>query len=379
MSELKTTSAPLPKVHYLRSGAELSSGLWTVAGGYNNPLVLIDDGVVHAHPGEFKRLLSEVGPMRLVKSDSSEPAKADIMALAKDPRIKHPDVIIAIGGGSAIDRSKALSILLAPGNEYELPESFEAIGQFRRNLPVIACPTTAGPGAEASPALIYSTKTGRKTAVVDVRLVPSTVIVWPDGATTLPIERSLACICDGVAHGLESAMNPDASWIAAEVSMVSAERLVDLARILTQNPFDQMVRSRLAEVSILCAYGLRRSSVGAIHEAAALLTSQYPLRHSTAVSLVLRAFMDCTELRAILAQSHSHSNRLMNKLDSLLRYGNWFRALVPAGIDIVQTPNLTEIVNNATERGRLQPLMNSERLWTSFFAQIRSTFNKGDD
>ena len=94
-------------------------------------------------------------------------------------------LLVAVGGGSAIDTAKCIGLLLTHGGH---PRDWEDFGALRRDpLPTIAIPTTAGTGSEVSPsAVITDTVRKKKMNLFDTRNCPRVALVDPDLTLSCP-------------------------------------------------------------------------------------------------------------------------------------------------------------------------------------------------
>jgi alcohol dehydrogenase class IV len=113
------------------------------------------------------------------------------------------DVVIGIGGGSCIDHAKVVSLLLVHGG---LPRDY--YGEFKvpgRSLPVVAVPTTAGTGSEATPvAVIADPDREMKVGISSPYLIPHTALVDPELTYTCPPGLTADTAADALTHCIES-------------------------------------------------------------------------------------------------------------------------------------------------------------------------------
>ena len=137
----------------------------------------------------------------------SEPTTSDIERGTELARKTNCNVIIGIGGGSAIDSAKAIAAL-AP-NKGELTDYLEVIGKGRKleekPLPCIAIPTTAGTGAEVTKnSVIKSTEHNVKVSLRSDLMYPKLAVVDPELTLTMPPHLTAATGIDALTHLLET-------------------------------------------------------------------------------------------------------------------------------------------------------------------------------
>ena len=126
-----------------------------------------------------------------------------VAACAEDARAFAPDVVIGIGGGSCLDMAKCAALLLTHGGALR-----DYYGEFKvpgPTLPVIAVPTTAGTGSEATPvAVISDTSRTLKVGISSPHLIPVAAICDPDLTLTCPPSLTAIAGADALTHAIEA-------------------------------------------------------------------------------------------------------------------------------------------------------------------------------
>lgn len=127
----------------------------------------------------------------------------DVVAAAEAARGWRPDVVVAYGGGSALDLGKLVALLLSqPGPLSDYYGENRVRGPV---LPIVAVPTTAGTGSEATPvAVVSDPERELKVGVSDAALVPRVAIVDPDLTTGVPARVTAYSGIDAIVHCAES-------------------------------------------------------------------------------------------------------------------------------------------------------------------------------
>lgn len=123
------------------------------------------------------------------------------------------DFILAVGGGSAIDTAKCIKWFTAQKeNDNYLEQKFIA-----NNIPLLAVPTTAGTGSEATQfAVVYIN--GEKHSVEDKSILPQYVLLYPDNLKSLSEYQKKVTVCDALAHAIESYWSVNSSEKSKELS-----------------------------------------------------------------------------------------------------------------------------------------------------------------
>ncbi len=232
-----------------------------------------------------------------------EPEVEAVDALTARVRPFEPEVILGLGGGSAIDTAKAVAGLLAGGGE--VLDYLEVIGRgrpfSRPGVPVIAVPTTAGTGAEATRnAVLASRALGVKASLRGPALVPRLALVDPALTDTLPPAVTASTGLDALAQCLESFLALNARpWTDA----LALEGLNRAARSLVPAFRDGSVleaRDDMAVAALLSGICLANAGLGAVHGLAAALGGKFPIPHGVACGRVLPGVLS-ENIRAMIA------------------------------------------------------------------------------
>lgn len=251
-------------------------------------LLVSDPGIVQA--GFVDRAcacLEAAGVNCVVFTEVGEnPSTVDIEAGVDAARSgTEPDLIVAVGGGSAMDCAKGINFVLTNGGKIE---DYHGFGKATKPmLPSIGVPTTAGTGSEAqSYALISQAETHTKMACGDRKARFHTVILDPDLIGSAPRSVKAAAGYDAVAHAVESYVCTKAN----PVSKMYAER----GFRLLDGSVDDFVNERSGAVAgdvLLGAHfagmAIETSMLGAAHACANPLTASFGTTHGIAVALML--------------------------------------------------------------------------------------------
>ncbi len=161
------------------------------------------------------------------------------------------DLIVGLGGGSAIDTAKAISVTAYSGGSYwdytRVGKGKEPRGAF----PIVAIPTTHGTGTEADPfAVITNTETKEKLGQGFGELTfPKVSIVDPETMTTLPKSQTLYTSMDAFYHSLEAFLNLNAYPYSDVLALDSMKRVVSYMGRAYEDGNDLEARTQLAWAS----------------------------------------------------------------------------------------------------------------------------------
>jgi alcohol dehydrogenase len=195
-------------------------------------------------------------------------------------------VVVAIGGGSALDAAKAIS--LAAANERPVWELEYDGDDLRPGRPIIAVPTTAGTGSEAHPfGVITRTETGRKDYVGHRSLLPVATILDPGLTIAMPPAVTAATGVDALTHSLESLLsrhpNPFAEGMALQVIRTVRQWLPSAVT----DGADLEARAQLLVASHLAGVGQASGTgVGLVHALGHAIGARGRLAHGLALAVV---------------------------------------------------------------------------------------------
>lgn len=217
---------------------------------------------------------------------AENPTATDVAACAAALVAAAPHLIVALGGGSAIDTAKAAALTSATGR----PLAAHA-GHHRTDaavLPLLVIPTTAGTGTECqSAALIGDAATHRKLACLDPQLLPRLALLDPELTLTLPARVTAATGLDTLTHAVEAAVTtartPASARLARESFRLAAAAL---PRVLA-HPADLAARCAMLWSAALAGMAIEQSMLGAAHATGNPLTRTRDLTHGFAVSVML--------------------------------------------------------------------------------------------
>lgn len=225
------------------------------------------------------------------------PTTLEAEACAEAARGAGADMLIALGGGSAMDCMKGANLLLTNGRriqDYRGDAAPETLSRRSKLLPMIAVPTTAGTGSEAqSFALISDPVTHEKMVCGDRRapgaggLRPVLAVLDPDLTRTVPRAVAAAVGIDAIAHAVETAGCNARSAESLEFS-VAAWRLLSRSFVKSlSEPEDASARCDMLVGAHLAGAAIERSMLGAAHSCANPLTARFRVTHGRAVGLML--------------------------------------------------------------------------------------------
>ncbi len=205
----------------------------------------------------------------------------------------HPiDLIVGVGGGSAMDCAKGINLLLTNGGSIK---DYHGEGKAAEPmLPMIVAPTTAGTGSEAqSFALISDPVTHVKMACGDRRdpreggLRPRVAILDHELTRSQPSSVAAASAIDAVSHAVETAATTARTDLSRQFSQEAWKRLDRSIEAALTHPENDEARRELLWGAHLAGAAIEQSMLGAAHACANPLTARYGIAHGMAVGIML--------------------------------------------------------------------------------------------
>ena len=207
------------------------------------------------------------------------------------------DYLIALGGGSSMDTSKAIGIIIA-NPEFEDVRSLEGVAPTKKPcVPIIAVPTTAGTAAEVtSNYVITDVERKRKFVCVDPHDMPIIAIVDPDMMSSMPKGLTASTGMDALTHAIEG-YTTKAAWEMTDMFHLKAIEIISRSlRSAVAN--EKEGREGMALGEYIAGMGFSNVGLGIAHSMAHTLGAVYDTPHGVACAMMLPIVMeynaDCT-------------------------------------------------------------------------------------
>lgn len=198
------------------------------------------------------------------------------------------DAVVAIGGGCVLDTAKLIRVFAHRDLDTITEPSAHTFSQSRL-VPMIAIPTTAGSGAEATHfAVLYKNKT--KYSIAHQNILPTVALVDANLTLSVPPNLAAASGLDALSQGIESFWSVNAT----EESRGFAKRAVQMAyHALVPAICENNVQAKveLSQAALLAGRAINISKTTAPHAVSYVLTTTFGIRHGHAVSLTLGEFL----------------------------------------------------------------------------------------
>ena len=200
------------------------------------------------------------------------------------------DCIVAIGGGSAMDTSKAIGIIIT-NPEFEDVRSLEGVAPTKNPcVPIIAVPTTAGTAAEVTiNYVITDVEKKRKFVCVDVHDIPVVAVVDPDMMSSMPAGLTAATGMDALTHAIEGYITLGA-WELSDMFHIKAIEIIAKS-LRSAVKGEDCGREGMALGQYVAGMGFSNVGLGVDHSMAHTLSAYYDMPHGKACATLLPCVM----------------------------------------------------------------------------------------
>jgi alcohol dehydrogenase class IV len=197
------------------------------------------------------------------------------------------DAIVAVGGGSSMDASKAIAVSIANPRKSlrQLAGYFKGLNSA---VPIYAVPTTAGTGSEVTvAAVIADHERHSKLVIVDTRMVPKMAALDPALMTGLPPAVTAATGIDALTHAVEAFIGNWATPYTDNMALSAVSLIFENLRTCYREGHDMEAREKMALASTYAGIAFTRANVGYVHAIAHQFGGRYHTPHGLANAMVL--------------------------------------------------------------------------------------------
>lgn len=296
---IKTVSRRKAPPQWFRVPADIyfkSGSLVALDEEHFDRVLIVTDHVLEAG-GVVAQVRSHLGLAHVKIFDDilPEPDFGTVMAGVGLVREFEPDVLVAIGGGSVLDASKAMRLF------YEHPELTlddltlpfldprKRVAQYpqdKHQLGLIAIPTTAGSGSEVSPGAVI-THENRKVTLIDYCLLPDKAIIDPTLMVTLPPASTADTGLDALTHALEGAVSIFSSPYTDAFCVQAVSMIFEWLPRAFRDGTDIEARTGMADAATLAGLAFSNAFLGVNHALAHAIGVKFHIAHGRANALLL--------------------------------------------------------------------------------------------
>ncbi len=257
--------------------------------GFKKVLVVSDPGIVDAGIAkEVTKLLDkEKIAYKLYSDVKPNPSIENVQGGVDAARKENVDSFVVVGGGSAIDTTKAIATIMT-NPEFGDVRSLDGVAPTKNKcMPIIALPTTAGTAAEVTINYVISDEENKKKMVcVDPHDIPVVAIVDPDLMKSMPAPLAAATGMDALTHAMEGYITKG-SFLASDMFHINAIALIYKNLEAAVNKKDKDAIEKVAYGQYIAGMGFSNAGLGIVHSLAHSLGSYAHVAHGDACAVML--------------------------------------------------------------------------------------------
>ena len=215
-------------------------------------------------------------------------------------RARNPNLVVGLGGGSALDIAKATAAILA--NQAPLTQMWGVGNVPMPSLPMILMPTTAGTGSEVTPnCILTDLKPGgghMKKGIVSPHILARVAIVDPLLTVSAPPGITASAGMDALTHAIETYVSRSAQPLTMPLALEAIGLIGKYLRRAVANGSDLEARRHMANASMMAGLAFANGFLGGVHAVAMAMGGQFGVAHGVANALILPYVMEFNEMAA---------------------------------------------------------------------------------
>jgi alcohol dehydrogenase class IV len=256
--------------------------------------VLVVGGPSRRHDAWLGPLIDAAKMERVEFAISGEPLLDTVRAGATIARDHGCDVVLGLGGGSALDAAKAIAAMATQPSD--ILDYLEVIGGGRplvaAPLPCVAVPTTAGTGSEVTKNAVLSSPEHRvKVSLRSPEMLPRVAIVDPELTLSLPRDVTAATGLDALSQLIEPFVSAKRQPMTDALCREGLARIRTAIRRACDEPEDIAAREAMSFASLCSGMSLANAGLGAVHGFAGPIGGMFPAPHGAVCAVLLPGVM----------------------------------------------------------------------------------------
>lgn len=280
----------LPATTWIEPGARRRAGEEAAALGRSRALLVTDAFMVgRGTAGELRGILEDAG-LAVAVFDGVQPDPTDAaIDEGRAALVAHEaEVVVALGGGSVLDAAKMLAV--RGGNPGPLRQYMGYGRLVGAGLPVVAIPTTAGTGSEATRVVVVTdTSTDTKMMLLDDRLCPTVALVDVELSASMPRPLTAHVGVDTLTHGIEAYVSAKATEETDPLALACVERCGRHLEAAWRDPDDLDARAGMARAAYEGGAAFANASVCLVHGMSRPLGAVFHVPHGLSNAVLLPA------------------------------------------------------------------------------------------
>lgn len=310
----------LPRMIRLGGGMLAETGQALALLGLRAPTIITDRFLLSSGGvARVQGVLEQAGLKVSVFADAvPDPTTDSVDAAAAFVRAQKSDCVVGFGGGSPIDTAKAASVLaLRPGpmRALKAPHQENAPG-----LPIIAIPTTAGTGSEATRfTIVTDTQTDEKMLCAGLAYLPTLAIVDYELTMTMPPRLTADTGIDALTHAIEAYVSRLANPFSDSMAIAAMQAIWGHLRMAYHEPENNLAREHVMCGALQAGIAFSNASVALVHGMSRPIGAHFHVAHGLSNAMLLPAvtrwsisgnitrYADCARVMMIASSTDNDS------------------------------------------------------------------------
>lgn len=325
-----STTIALPRIMRIGGGAAQDIGEMVAGLGYSRPLVVTDAFLVGTGAAEqmIKNLEAAGLTPRLFDGTVPDPTTDSLVAGLDAIREHDCDSVIGFGGGSPMDTAKALALLGQQGGQmrdYKAP-----VNNTGPALPIIAVPTTAGSGSEATQFTVISdSETNEKMLCPGLSFLPVAAVIDYELTESMPPRLTADTGVDALTHAVEAYVSRKANPFADSMALVAIGTIGRVLRRAYADGSDVEARAQMMLAATQAGIAFSNSSVALVHGMSRPIGAHFHVAHGLSNAMLFPAvtafsvdaaparYADCARALGVAGSADSDAVASSNLVDAL--------------------------------------------------------------
>ena len=258
------------------------------AEGTEHAAVVTDKGIRAAGLTDLVLTQIEQAGVRVTVFDDvpAEPTYLQVQALVDQCSVSGADLIIAVGGGSAMDAGKLASMLV--GDALTVKNLLETPGKAKKRVKTVMVPTTAGTGSEATPnAIVAVPEKELKIGIVNENMIADYVVLDAEMVRKLPRKIAAATGIDALAHAVECFTSNKANPLSDAFSLPALKMILSSIEAACDAPDAMEHKQTMQLASFYAGVAITASGTTAVHALSYPLGGKYHIAHGVSNAILL--------------------------------------------------------------------------------------------
>jgi alcohol dehydrogenase class IV len=332
--------------------------------GFRAPILITDPFILTTDLGD--RIISSLREESLLPRVFSgvvpDPTTNSVDAAVEFIKQDDHDCVLALGGGSAIDTAKAAAVLARRGGrmrELKAPHN-----ETKKAIPIVAIPTTAGTGSEATRfTIVTDDETGEKMLCLGAAYLPDIAIVDYELTLTKPPRLTADTGIDALTHAIEAYVSRRASGFTDVIALAAMRSIAANIRCAYHRPLYRPAREAMMLASLNAGIAFSNSSVALVHGMSRPIGAHFHVAHGLSNAMLLPTITAWSAEAAL--ERYRDCAVAMGLAESSIRPGEAVSALVKELIDLnreLEVPSPSSYGIDPAKWENLLPLMAEQAL-----------------